>query len=177
MAEAPRNARLDVEPQTARAHAPVRALRTPQFLVLAGTFFLCCAAHSGPIFHTVSYAMLCGIPALAAASIYSVEGVAGLFGRLIFGVLADRVGVKRVLIGGLALQAVGIYSYIYVTQLTDFYMLAVVLGHGLWRRDAALCGAGPRLFRPPCHGDGAWRSHHDLKYRHGLRPGRRRLAL
>jgi MFS family permease len=72
--------------------------------------------------------MLCGVAPLAAASIYSVEGVAGLFGRLIFGIAADRLGVKKVLIAGLALQAVGIYSYIYVTQLTDFYMLAVVLG-------------------------------------------------
>ena len=41
-----------------------RALRSPQFLVLALTFFACCAAHSGPIFHMVSYAMLCGIPAM-----------------------------------------------------------------------------------------------------------------
>ncbi|WP_404400252.1 MFS transporter [Pelagibacterium halotolerans] len=104
------------------------ALRTPQFIVLATVFFLCCAAHSGPIFHTVSYAMICGAAPLAAASIYSVEGVSGLFGRLIFGVLADRLGVKRVLIAGLALQAVGIYSYIYVSELTEFYMLAVVLG-------------------------------------------------
>jgi MFS family permease len=103
-------------------------MRKPQFIVLAGVFFLCCAAHSGPIFHTVSYAMLCGASALAAASIYSVEGVAGLFGRLVFGVLADRLGVKRVIIGGLVLQAVGIYTYIYVAELTQFYMLAVVLG-------------------------------------------------
>jgi len=103
-------------------------IRKPQFIVLALTFFLCCGAHSGPIFHTVSYAMLCGASALAAASIYSVEGVAGLFGRLAFGVLADRIGVKRVIIGGLILQAVGIYSYIYVTQLRDFYLLAAVLG-------------------------------------------------
>lgn len=105
-----------------------KTLRTPQFAILAATFFLCCAAHSGPIFHTVSYAMLCGASALAAASIYSVEGIAGLFGRLFFGLLADRIGVKRVIVGGLALQAVGIYTYIYVTQLTDFYMLAAVLG-------------------------------------------------
>ncbi len=104
------------------------ALRTPQFVILAATFFLCCAAHSGPIFHTVSYAMLCGASALAAASIYSVEGVAGLFGRLLFGVTADRLGVKRVIIAGLVLQAAGIYTYIYVTKLTDFYMLAAVLG-------------------------------------------------
>jgi MFS family permease len=118
----------DVAPAEPRPSTARAALKTPQFIVLAATFFFCCAAHSGPIFHTVSYAMLCGASALAAASIYSVEGVAGLFGRLIFGVLADRLGVKRVLIAGLALQAVGIYSYIYVTQLEHFYMLAVVLG-------------------------------------------------
>ncbi len=122
-------------PQVANAPAlvPERSgigsvVRKPQFIVLAATFFLCCGAHSGPIFHTVSYAMLCGASALAAASIYSVEGVAGLFGRVIFGVLADRIGVKRVIVAGLVLQAAGIYTYIYVTQLTDFYLLAAVLG-------------------------------------------------
>lgn len=104
------------------------ALRSPQFIVLAATFALCCAAHSGPIFHTVSYAMLCGASALAAASLYSMEGVAGLFGRLLFGLLADRVGVKRVIIAGLLLQAVGIYSYIYVSELPHFYVLAAILG-------------------------------------------------
>jgi MFS family permease len=103
-------------------------VRTPQFIVLAAVFFLCCAAHSGPIFHTVSYAMICGASSLAAASIYSVEGLSGLFGRLIFGALADRIGVKRVIVGGLLLQAVGIYSYIYVSGLNDFYARAVVLG-------------------------------------------------
>ena len=112
----------------ARQSPGLAALRTPQFIVLAGTFFLCCAAHSGPIFHTVSYAMICGASAIAAASIYSVEGLAGLFGRLLFGVLADRVGVRKVIVGGLVLQAVGIYAYIYVSDLTHFYMLAVILG-------------------------------------------------
>ena len=76
----------------------------------------------------MSYAEICGASSLAAASIYSVEGVAGLFGRLIFGVLSDRVGVKRVIVGGLLLQAAGIYSYIYVSGLGDFYVRALVLG-------------------------------------------------
>jgi MFS family permease len=104
------------------------ALRTPQFIILATTFFFCCAAHSGPIFHTVSYAELCGASSLAAASIYSVEGVAGLFGRVLFGTLADRIGVKRVIVAGLLIQAIGIYSYIFVTQLSDFYERSLVLG-------------------------------------------------
>jgi len=125
---------LEAPPAPSAAPAPRQsstawsALRTPQFIVLAGTFFLCCAAHSGPIFHTVSYAMICGSSALADASIYSVEGVAGLFGRLVFGVLADRIGVRRVIVAGLALQAAGIFVYIYVTELTHFYLLAAVLG-------------------------------------------------
>ena len=118
----------DVAPQEPPPRNAFAALRTPQFIVLAATFFFCCAAHSGPIFHTVSYAMLCGASALAAASIYSVEGIAGLFGRLVFGISADRLGVKRVLVAGLALQAIGIYLYIYVSEINQFYMLAVVLG-------------------------------------------------
>lgn len=127
MAEAP-SPGSDVAPAEPAPTNMGAIFRTPQFFILAGVFFLCCAAHSGPIFHTVSYAMLCGASALAAASIYSVEGFAGLFGRVIFGVLADRIGVKRVIVIGLALQAIGIYSYIYVSELPHFYMLAVVLG-------------------------------------------------
>jgi len=104
------------------------ALRSPQFVILALTFFLCCAAHSGPIFHMVSYAMLCGVPAMAAVTIYSVEGLAGLGGRLLLGVLADRLGAKPVLVAGLLVQALSIAAYLLVGRLGEFYLLAVVFG-------------------------------------------------
>ncbi|MGI6854601.1 MFS transporter [Mesorhizobium sp. 1B3] len=104
------------------------AFRTPQFAILAGTFFLCCAAHSGPIFHMVSYAIACGVPALAAVSIYSVEGLAGLGGRLLLGVLADRLGVKPVLVAGLLAQALVIAAYLAVSNLGEFYLLATIFG-------------------------------------------------
>ena len=105
-----------------------QALRSPQFLVLGLTFFACCAAHSGPIFHMVSYAIFCGVPAMAAVSIYSVEGLAGLCGRLLLGVLADRLGAKPVLIAGLMVQAFTIGSYVFVNRLGEFYALAVIFG-------------------------------------------------
>ena len=105
-----------------------QALRTRQFLVLGLTFFACCAAHSGPIFHMVSYAILCGVPPMAAVSIYSVEGLSGLGGRLLLGVLADRVGVKPVLIAGLMIQAFVISLYLFAHRLETFYMLALVFG-------------------------------------------------
>jgi MFS family permease len=105
-----------------------RALRTPQFIVLGLTFFLCCAAHSGPIFHMVSYAVFCGLPTMAAVSVYSVEGLAGLGGRLLLGVAADRIGAKSVLIGGLLVQAVAIWAYLLVSTQGEFYLLATVFG-------------------------------------------------
>ncbi|MEI9405971.1 MFS transporter [Mesorhizobium argentiipisi] len=105
-----------------------QALRSPQFIVLGLTFFACCAAHSGPIFHMVSYAMSCGVAPMAAVSIYSVEGLAGLGGRVLYGVLGDRLGVKPVLVTGLAIQGLVIAAYLTVGQLEQFYLLAVIFG-------------------------------------------------
>ncbi|MFS2150910.1 MFS transporter [Rhizobium sp. Rhizsp42] len=102
--------------------------RSPQFIVLGLTFFACCAAHSGPIFHMVSYATICGVAPMAAVSIYSVEGLAGLGGRLIYGSLADRVGVKPVIVGGLLIQAIALMGYLFVSRLGEFYALAVIFG-------------------------------------------------
>jgi len=104
------------------------AFRSPQFIVLALTFFLCCGAHSGPIFHMVSYAIGCGIAPMAAVSIYSVEGLAGLGGRLLLGLLADRFGAKPVLVIGLMVQAFAIAAYLAVDRLGEFYALALVFG-------------------------------------------------
>jgi MFS family permease len=105
-----------------------RAMRSPQFIVLALTFFMCCATHSGPIFHTVSYAIACGLPAMSAVTIYSAEGLAGLAGRLVLGLAADRFGAKRVLMIGLLIQAVMAGAYFFTRQLGEFYAVAVVFG-------------------------------------------------
>ena len=105
-----------------------RALKSPQFLVLLATNFFCCATHSGPIFHTVGYAVSCGIPLMAAVSIYSLEGLAGMGGRLGFGLLGDRFGARQVLILGLLAQALVALSYFWVRELLAFYTVAALFG-------------------------------------------------
>jgi MFS family permease len=105
-----------------------QAVRSPQFIILLATNFFCCATHSGPIIHTVSYAISCGIPMLAAVSIYSVEGLAGLGGRIAFGLLGDRFGAKRVLVLGLLVQAFGALAYVFVRELAAFYAVAALFG-------------------------------------------------
>jgi MFS family permease len=116
----------DVEPQSAMTSR--QALRSPQFIILLLTNFFCCATHSGPIFHTVSYAITCGIPMIAAVSIYSVEGLAGMGGRIAFGLLGDRYGAKHVLVSGLLLQALGALAYFFVRELSAFYAVATLFG-------------------------------------------------
>jgi MFS family permease len=103
-------------------------LRSPQFVVLALTNFFCCATHSGPIIHTVSYAVTCGIPLATAVTIYSVEGLAGLGGRIAFGLAGDQFGARRTLIVGLLMQAFFAASYYFATSLTVFYAVAIVFG-------------------------------------------------
>jgi MFS family permease len=121
------NAEFEVlEPQSEMTLG--QAMRSPQFIVLLATNFFCCATHSGPIFHTVSYAVSCGIPIVAAVSIYSLEGLAGMGGRVAFGFLGDRFGAKRVLVCGLLLQAFGALAYFFVRELSAFYVVAAIFG-------------------------------------------------
>ena len=105
-----------------------QALKSPQFIILLLTNFFCCATHSGPIIHTVNYAVSCGIPLIAAVSIYSVEGFAGLGGRVAFGLLGDRFGAKQVLVLALLAQALGALGYLAASDLGTFYAVAAVFG-------------------------------------------------
>ena len=105
-----------------------QALRSAPFLILVLTSFLTCATHSGPIFHTVNYAVSCGIPLMAAVSIYSLEGLAGMGGRLVFGLLGDRFGAARVLVLALLAQAIVVLGYVLARELGTFYTVAALFG-------------------------------------------------
>ena len=105
-----------------------QAVRSAPFLILVLTSFLTCATHSGPIFHTVSYAVTCGIPLMAAVSIYSLEGLAGMGGRLVFGLLGDRFGAARTLVLALLAQAIVVLGYVQARELGSFYTVAALFG-------------------------------------------------
>jgi len=105
-----------------------QALRSPQFITLLLTNFFCCATHSGPIIHTVNYAVSCGIPLIMAVTIYSLEGFAGLGGRIAFGLAGDKFGAKRVLVIGLLVQALGALGYLAARDLSTFYAAAALFG-------------------------------------------------
>ncbi len=105
-----------------------QALCTPQFVAIALTHLACCVAHSGPIFHMVTDAIECGVAPLAAATVIGVAGLSSVAGRVLCGLLADRIGAKETLVAGLAVQAGSISLYLVVRDLSAFYALAMIFG-------------------------------------------------
>jgi len=51
-----------------------------------------------------------------------------LSGRVIGGLAADRIGAKRMIVFGLALQAVSVSLYVFSRDLASFYGLALMFG-------------------------------------------------
>jgi MFS family permease len=104
------------------------ALKTPVFWILSLANFACCAAHSGPIFHMVSYAAYCGVEPLTAATVLGAAGLAAMVGRVSCGLLADRFGAKHTLSACLILQAGAIALYAVAYDLHTLYAVSMLFG-------------------------------------------------
>ena len=76
----------------------------------------------------VSYAIDCGVPAMAAATVFGTAGLSALGGRVVCGLTADRVGVKPTLLVGLTIQALAISLYLVAQDAWSFYALAALFG-------------------------------------------------
>jgi MFS family permease len=76
----------------------------------------------------VTYAIDCGVSPMAATTVISAAGLAALSGRVICGLVADRVGAKRTLVVGLAIQAAAVSLYLFTSDLASFYALPLIFG-------------------------------------------------
>jgi MFS family permease len=65
---------------------------------------------------------------MAAVSIYSLEGLAGMGGRLVFGLLGDRFGAAIVLVLALLAQSIVVLGYVFARELGSFYTVAALFG-------------------------------------------------
>jgi MFS family permease len=76
----------------------------------------------------VSNAIDHGVSAMAATTVLSAASLASLGGKIICGLVADRVGAKRTLVAGLAVQAIAVSLYLFTQELAGFYAVALVFG-------------------------------------------------
>jgi predicted MFS family arabinose efflux permease len=99
--ERPRGATDDTPPVALRADPGImrRAARTPEFWLLAGTFFICGATSNGLVGqHFIAHAVDHGFTAVFASGALAVMGAFNFAGTLASGWLTDRIDPRRLLL-------------------------------------------------------------------------------
>ena len=108
-------------------HRPRISPRTLQLsLGLAG--IACCIAMSMPQVHLVTYCVGLGYGPVAGAEMLSLMLFGGVLSRMIFGVMADRLGGVRTLLLGSVLQTIGLALYLPYDGLVSLYVISLVFG-------------------------------------------------
>ncbi|NNE89522.1 MAG: MFS transporter [Silicimonas sp.] len=116
---------------TDAAAAKVRATglspRTMQFLlILAGIG--CCVAMSMPQVHIVALCIDRGFGAVAGAEMLSLMLFGGVFSRLAFGMLADRIGGLKTLLMGSMLQTLALCLFLIQGDMASLYLISFIFG-------------------------------------------------
>lgn len=101
--------------------------RMLQFLlVIAGIG--CCVAMAMPQVHIVSLCVDLGYGPAAGAEMLSVMLLGGVISRLVFGIIADRLGGVLALLIGSGLQCIALFLYLPYDGLVSLYIVSVIFG-------------------------------------------------
>jgi MFS family permease len=123
---------LQLEAATrARDEATGRVVGLPPVLVqamLCVAIIGCCVAMAMPMVHIIAYATDLGYPTARAAELLSVLLGCAVLSRLIYGIVADRIGGLRTLLIGSAGQAVMLATFAVVDSLVGLYVVAALFG-------------------------------------------------
>jgi sugar phosphate permease len=117
----PYGQRGESAPTASRALAPLealgRAMRSPAFWVLAGTFFVCGASTNGLIgTHLIAACHDYGIPQMRSAQLLAAMGVFDILGTTASGWLTDRCSSRHLLFGYYTLRGVSLLLLPYTLE-------------------------------------------------------------
>jgi len=106
-----------------------RALRTPMFWLLAGSFFICGATSTGLIgTHFIPHSIDHGIPEATAAGTLALMGAMNFVGTIGSGYLTDRYDPRKLLAIYYTLRGLSLFILPMVTDFSGLAIFAVVFG-------------------------------------------------
>ena len=106
-----------------------RAVRTPEFWLLAGSFFVCGASSNGLIgTHFVPHAVEHGVAQVTAASVLAVMGAMNFVGTIASGWLTDRYDPRRLLAVYYAFRGLSLLLLPAADGVTGLLVFAVLFG-------------------------------------------------
>jgi len=106
-------------------------VRRRPFWAVLGSHTFDCVCHSVIIVHLVPMAIEAGIGRVQAASLMGVMGGGAILGRILIGMLSDRVGAKRALFFTLLLQTLPVPALLWADSLSAFAPIAALVGLGM----------------------------------------------
>jgi MFS family permease len=111
--------------------APISPIAPTKLVIwLSVAVIFCCICMATPIIHVVALASDRGIDSQIAAGVLSSIMIAGLFGRIMFGKIADHIGGLRAYLLASLSQTVLVFWFIQLHSTAAFYILAFLFGLG-----------------------------------------------
>ncbi|GAC1698922.1 MAG: MFS transporter [Candidatus Limnocylindrales bacterium] len=109
---------------------PLRAaIRTTDFWLLAGSFFICGYTSNGLVgTHLIPHAVEHGFTEVTAASAVGVMGAMNIVGTLSSGWLSDRFDNRKLLAGYYAFRAISLAALPLVIEARGLYLFAILYG-------------------------------------------------
>ena len=106
-----------------------RAIRRPEFWLLAGTFFVCGATSNGVVGqHFIAHAVDHGFTPGTAAGALALMGVFNFFGTIVSGYLTDRFDPRKLLLVYYAFRGVSLLLLPALHNSTDILVFSVIFG-------------------------------------------------
>jgi len=106
-----------------------QALRTPEFWLLAGSFFVCGGTANGLVgTHFIPHSIDHGIPPETAAATYGIMGMMNFVGTMFSGWLTDRFDSRRILAAVFILRGMSLFVLPSVTDFSGLVIFAVIYG-------------------------------------------------
>jgi len=104
------------------------AFRTRQFWMIFIAFLLFLSSLGLVMLHLVPYAEDSGMAPIQAATLLTLIGIFGLAGRLVSGVLSDRIGIKPIMLFCTMLLGLNIAYIAFSHTAWSFYVFASIFG-------------------------------------------------
>jgi len=106
------------------------ALRTHQVWLISSAYFCTYFIYNLFLVHAVIYATGKGISSAQAVAIMAFLGGAGIAGRMLMGLFADRIGNKQAMALGAGLMMVTLFWLLMAKDLWMLFLFGVVFGFG-----------------------------------------------
>ena len=107
----------------------ISTLKTNNLTYLLGFAGIsCCVAMSMPQVHIVSYCVGLGFGTIVGGQMLSLMLIGGVFSRLVFGFVADKLGGIKTLLLGSMLQCLALFLYLLFDGLVSLYFVSFLFG-------------------------------------------------